>query len=255
LKLGGNINYTNSDNSSPNSGSVAGAAFNTSGLGRIAMVQAPNVPAFLPNGDYNVSGSAIGKGANVLAPNYPNPLPIIDLDKNTSETNRFFSNINTELKLLEGLTFNNNFTWDLRNTTNQQFWNPINGDGNSYNGYAYNNSAKNNNWLIFNTLVYTKSFGEHNLTVLGGHEAQGTRLENWGAVRYNLTDSYLINSKAIISPMMQVEMALQNLTLTLILLLLTIISPINISSQVISVVMDFLHWQKVKNGGILVEHL
>jgi TonB-linked SusC/RagA family outer membrane protein len=190
LKLGGNINYTNSDNSSPNSGSVAGAAFNTSGLGRIAMVQAPNVPAFLPNGDYNVSGSAIGKGANVLAPNYPNPLPIIDLDKNTSETNRFFSNINTELKLLEGLTFNNNFTWDLRNTTNQQFWNPINGDGNSYNGYAYNNSAKNNNWLIFNTLVYTKSFGEHNLTVLGGHEAQGTRLENWGAVRYNLTDSY-----------------------------------------------------------------
>ena len=48
LKLGGNINYTNSDNSSPNSGSVAGAAFNTSGLGRIAMVQAPNVPAFLP---------------------------------------------------------------------------------------------------------------------------------------------------------------------------------------------------------------
>ncbi|WP_313191264.1 TonB-dependent receptor [Sphingobacterium sp.] len=190
IKLGTNLTFTNSDNRSPNSGSVAGAAFNTSGLGRIAMVQAPNVPAFLPNGDYNVSGSAIGKGANILAPNYPNPLPIRDLDKNTSETSRFFANVSAEIKLLDGLTLNNNFNWDLRNTTNQQFWNPINGDGYSYNGYAYNNQAKNNNWLIFNTLVYNKSFGNHNLTALAGHEAQSTRIENWGAVRYDLTDGF-----------------------------------------------------------------
>ncbi len=190
LKLGANLNFTNSANNSPNSGSVAGAAFNTSGLGRIAMVQAPNVSPYLENGDYNVTGSSIGKGANVLAPNYPNPLPIIDLDKNLSETNRFFSNINSEIKLVEGLTFNTNFTWDLRNTENQQFWNPINGDGYSYNGYAYNNHAKNNNWLVFNTLVYNKSFGDHNFTAMAGHEAQSTRLENWGAIRYDLTDGY-----------------------------------------------------------------
>src|SRR5690606_17321932 len=190
IKLGTNLTFTNSDNRSPNSGSVEGAAFNTSGLGRIAMVQAPNVPAFLPNGDYNVSGSAIGKGANVLAPNYPNPLPIRDLDKNSSETSRFFANVSAEVKLLDGLTLNNNFNWDLRNTTNQQFWNPINGDGYSYNGYAYNNQAKNNNWLLFNALVYNKAFGNHNLTVLGGHEAQSTRTENWGAVRYDLTDGF-----------------------------------------------------------------
>ena len=190
FKLGANLNFTNSANNSPNSGSVAGAAFNTSGLGRIAMVQAPNVPGYLPNGDYNVTGSSIGKGANVLAPNYPNPLPIRDLDKNSSETNRFFANINSTFNLLDGLTLNNNFTWDLRNTNNQQFWNPINGDGYSYNGYAYNNSAKSNNWVVLNSLVYNKSFGDHNLVVLAGHEAQSTRVENWGGVRYDLTDWY-----------------------------------------------------------------
>ncbi|WP_156306236.1 SusC/RagA family TonB-linked outer membrane protein [Sphingobacterium endophyticum] len=190
FKLGANLNFTNSANNSPNSGSVAGAAFNTSGLGRIAMVQAPNVPGYLPNGDYNVTGSSIGKGANVLAPNYPNPLPIRDLDKNSSETNRFFANINSTFNLLDGLTLNNNFTWDLRNTNNQQFWNPINGDGYSFNGYAYNNSAKSNNWVVLNSLVYNKSFGDHNLVVLAGHEAQSTRVENWGGVRYDLTDWY-----------------------------------------------------------------
>src|SRR5690606_7734820 len=54
----------------------------------------------------------------------------------------------------------------------------------------YNNQAKNNNWLLFNALVYNKAFGNHNLTVLGGHEAQSTRTENWGAVRYDLTDGF-----------------------------------------------------------------
>lgn len=190
FKLTTTMNFTNNFNKAPNSGSVAGAAFNTSGLGRIALVQAPNVSPFNADGSYNLNGSAIGKGANVLAPNYPNPLPIIDLDKNSSETNRFFASVGGEFRIVEGLTLSSNVTWDLRNTENIQFWNPLNGDGYSYNGYAYNNHAKGNNWNIINTLSYVKSFNDHNFTFLVGNDSQKTRTENWGAVRYDLTDYF-----------------------------------------------------------------
>ncbi|MGJ1203748.1 SusC/RagA family TonB-linked outer membrane protein [Sphingobacterium lactis] len=190
FKLGSSITYTNSENSSPNSGSVPGAAFNTSGLGRIAVVQAPNVSPYLPNGDYSVNGASIGKGANVLAPNYPNPLPIIDLDKNLSETNRLFANIHADINILKDLKFSSNYTWDLRNTNNEQFWNPINGDGLGYGGYAYNNSSKANNWIFMNNLVYNKRWNDHNFVVLVGHESQLTRIDDWGAVRTGLTDRY-----------------------------------------------------------------
>ena len=188
FKFVSTLNFTNSLNKGPNSGSVSGSAFNTSGLARIANVQAPNVSPYNADGSYNLNGSAIGKGANVLAPNYPNPLPIIDLDKNSSETNRFFATVGGEFKLLEGLTLNSNVSWDLRNTENIQFWNPENGDGYGYNGYAYNNHAKGNNWSITNVLNYEKSIDNNNFSFLIGNEAQNTRTENWGAVRYDLTD-------------------------------------------------------------------
>ncbi len=190
FKFGGSFSYTNSHNQSPNSGSVPGAAFNTSGLGRIAMVQAPNVSPYLPDGGYSVAGNSIGKGKNVLAPNYPNPMPIIDLDKNTSETNRLFANANFEANIIEGLKFSSSYTWDLRNTGNQTFWNPINGDGFSYQGYASNNTAKANNWIFMNNLVYSKSINDHNFVLLVGHESQLNRVETWGGTRTALTDRF-----------------------------------------------------------------
>lgn len=192
LKLGANINFTNNINNAPNSGSYVDGAFASSGLGRIALAQAPNVPIYnaaISNG-YNVENNAIGRGANAIAMQWSNPQVLIDLDKNSSETNRLFSNFAAELKLLEGLTFKTSFTWDLRNTENIRFWNPINGDGQSTIGNAYNNHAKADNWNWINTLRYQKSFNDHNLNIIVGSDAQKTRVTNWGGVRQGLADPF-----------------------------------------------------------------
>ncbi|MGN5954784.1 SusC/RagA family TonB-linked outer membrane protein [Sphingobacterium lactis] len=188
VNFAGSFTYTNSENFSPNSGSIPDAAFNTSGLGRIAMVQAPNVAPFLKDGSYNVVGSSIGPGKNVLLPNYPNPMPIIEKDKGSSETNRMFLNGTLGVNIIDGLKLNSTYTLDLRNVENKTFWNPINGDGFNYGGYATNSNMKANNWILMNNLVYTKSFNDHNLVLLVGHEAQLNRFETWGATRTNLTD-------------------------------------------------------------------
>ncbi|WDF69274.1 TonB-dependent receptor [Sphingobacterium oryzagri] len=192
LKIGTNINFTNNINNAPNSGSYVDGAFASSGLGRIALAQAPNVPIYNPAlaHGYNVENNAIGRGANALAMQWSNPQVLIDLDKNSSETNRLFSNLFAELKLVDGLTFRTSFTWDLRNTENIRFWNPINGDGFSTVGNAYNNSAKADNWNWINTLQYQKAFGDHNLNMILGSDAQKTRVTNWGGVRQGLADPF-----------------------------------------------------------------
>ena len=191
LKLLGNINYTNSRNKSPNSGSDPGSAFNTSGLGRIGVAQAPNVAPYNEDGSYHVENAAIGRGANLTNLQFPNPEVLINEDKNSSENNRLFANLAAELQLLQGLTFRTSYTWDLRLTEDQQFWNPINGDGVSYNGYAYNRNGRGDNWNWINTLQYQRSFGGlHNLNLSLSTDAQEQRTETWGSNRQDLIDPF-----------------------------------------------------------------
>lgn len=190
LKINSTISFTNTLNQAPNSGSYVGGAFASSGLGRLAIAQVPNVPAYNPDGSYYLSGSAIGPGANKLNPTFANPMPLIDLDKNKSETNRLLATFGGEIKIIDGLYFNTSFTWDLRNTDNNRFWNPRQGDGYGTNGQAYNNSTKSNNWNFINTLRYQKSFGKHNLMALVGSDAQKRRLDAWGGQRQDIADDF-----------------------------------------------------------------
>ncbi|WP_166335141.1 SusC/RagA family TonB-linked outer membrane protein [Sphingobacterium chungjuense] len=191
FKVFSNVSYNNTINNAPNSGSVDGAAFNSSGLGRIAVAQAPNVPIYNADGSYNIEQNALGRGANQVASAFSNPQTLIDLDRNSSETNRLLANLGAELKLLDGLTFRTSYTWDLRQTQNIQFWNPVNGDGWSYNGRAYNHQARSDNWNWINTLQYSTSIDDtHNLSLMIGSDAQKTRVTNWGAVRENLADDF-----------------------------------------------------------------
>lgn len=189
LDLTLNMNYNNSLNKSPNSGSVAGAAFNSSGLGRIAIAAAPNVSVYNAAGTYNLAAQYIGSNANLIGSTWAHPTVLIEKDLNSSENNRFLANVGATVKIVEGLTFKSTYSWDRSNTENIQFWNPLTGDGYTYTGYAYNNTAKRNNWNWINTLQFNKSFdGVHNLNLTLGSDVQKTRTVNWGAVRQNLGD-------------------------------------------------------------------
>lgn len=191
LKLFGNINYSNTLNKAPMSGSNSGGAFNTSGLGRIAVAQVPNLPAFLPDGSYNLENNTLGRLNNLLPAQFPNAAVVRDLDKITSETSRIIANVGAELQLAKGLNAKTNYTWDRRNTENIRFFNPYNGDGWTAKGDAYNNSARSDNWNWINTLSYQLSFNDaHFISLVAGSDVQKTRIQNWGAQRQGLADFF-----------------------------------------------------------------
>lgn len=191
LKLSANINFANSQNKSPNSGSYTGGAFATSGLGRIAVAQVPNLPPYNEDGTYNLENNTVGRRNNLLPAQFPNAAALRDLDKNISETNRIISNLGAEIKLHEGLTFKTTYSWDFRTIENIRFWNPFNGDGQSSGGDAYNQQTRSDNWNWINTLQYLKTFGEkHNLSLVAGSDVQKRRSTSWGAERQGLADFF-----------------------------------------------------------------
>lgn len=193
MKLSANFNYNNSVNASPNSGSAPGSAFASSGIGRIAVAMSPNVSPRNADGSYSTNGSSntIGNGNNLFPQQWSNPIVIIEQDRNISETSRLLANLAGEFSLAKGLKFKSAYSWDRGNTENILFWNPLQGDGWSYNGYAYNNTAKRNNWNWINTLIYDATFGDaHSMNVLVGSDVQKMRTENWGAVRQNVSDPF-----------------------------------------------------------------
>jgi len=163
LKFTTNFNYSNTFNKAPMSGSNPGGAFNTSGLGRIAVAQVPNLPAYLPDGNYNLENNTVGRMNNLLPAQFPNPAVVRDLDKITSENTRLIANLGAEIKIIEGLMYKISYSWDRRNTENIRFFNPYNGDGWAASGDAYNNTARSDNWNLINTLQYNWKLGEkHN---------------------------------------------------------------------------------------------
>jgi TonB-linked SusC/RagA family outer membrane protein len=191
MKLTANFNYSNTFNKAPMSGSNPGGAFNTSGLGRIAVAQVPNLPARLPDGSLNLENNTIGRMNNLLPAQFPNPASVRDLDKISSENTRLIANLGVEFNLAKGLTAKSSYSWDRRNTENIRFLNPFNGDGWSTSGDAYNNTARSDNWNLINTLQYNLTLAnKHNFSAIIGSDVQKTRVLNWGAQRQGLADFF-----------------------------------------------------------------
>lgn len=193
LKLNMNMAYANGLNASPNSGSLSGGAFASSGLGRIATALSPNLRPYNADGSFslNPANGTVGNENNLIPTSWSNPAVLINKDRNTSESTRFIANLGAELKLTDELLLKSSYSWDRSNTENIQFWNPQSGDGRGFNGYAYNNNNRRNNWNWINTLNFNKTFSDvHNFNVIIGNEVQRTRLDDWGAVRQNLSDPF-----------------------------------------------------------------
>ncbi len=196
LKISANVNYNNSINNSPPSGSNPGSAFTSGGLGRLAIAQAPSLAPYDAAGELSIQPGTpyIGRGNNLVPITWYNPLAVRDLDRNVSENNRLIANLVGQIKIVEDLNFKTSYSWDRGNTENIVFWNPISGDGWFSNGLADNNNYRRNNWNFINTLQYQKTFADnHNLTLLVGSDVQKTRVELWGAQRQDLSDPFFTN--------------------------------------------------------------
>lgn len=85
---------------------------------------------------------------------------------------KVFGNVYADIKLLEGLSFRTNFGVDYDGITSKDIFRTY------QRGFLANNVAEltirqthQTNWVFNNTLLYTKSFGQHELTALAGTEA------------------------------------------------------------------------------------
>ncbi|WP_372746315.1 SusC/RagA family TonB-linked outer membrane protein [Lutibacter sp.] len=107
-----------------------------------------------------------------------------DIDEITSLNGKTFFDI----KLMEGLVFTTNVSFDQRNLYNTVFWNKEVGDG-APNGYAsrtYNRRTS----VGFNQLLnYNTSIGKHNISALAAHESLELRINAmYGAKREIIAD-------------------------------------------------------------------
>ncbi|MDX5436902.1 MAG: TonB-dependent receptor, partial [Pontibacter sp.] len=192
LRINGAANYVNSFNSAPNTGSVPGSSFNTSGLGRLAIVTAPNVAARNADGSYNIrTDNTMGRGNNLTQSGFTNPLPLLDLSSFTSESDRVFGTFGADVTLVKGVNFKTSYAIDRTTVEGISFQTPLHGDGFSNKGNATNTMQRLDNWNWINTLNIQKTLGEnHNFNFLAGSDIQSFENRGWGANRFGVADNF-----------------------------------------------------------------
>ena len=200
IKVGGNVAYGSTNNSAPNTGSLDGESFNTGGIGRLAFVLSPVVDPYKYNADgtqieglagYNVANGALGVGKNKQSVGFLNPMPLIDLNRNSSRGSQIQTSAYAQYEIIDGLRLKTQFGIDNLAGANEQFWTGFHGDGLASNGRATNVYVENKRWNWQNTLQYSRTIADkHDLDLLVGHEEQGSTFEGWGATRTSVADPF-----------------------------------------------------------------
>ncbi|GHN02649.1 SusC/RagA family TonB-linked outer membrane protein [Cytophagales bacterium WSM2-2] len=175
LKAGINLNA--SDASTDLVGSSGdGAGGNGGSVIRYAYFRSPAVPI------YDSAGGFVDKPTlfNFFGDGY-NPVGMLAYNQNKRITDRLFGKFYVVLKPIEGLTITSNFGIDFTSQNQRRFdrnWGTPSG------GIPRINSPnrltviddRNHTLTFSNFATYTKSFGQHGLTILAGTEAIQTEL-------------------------------------------------------------------------------
>lgn len=183
LSFGTNLNVNRTEyngvNSSPSG--LSGNIFN-------AIRQLPNTPiydALNPTG-YNLSSNnaAVGQWDNLAAVGdaITNIMYVLDHNKYKSTTTRIIASVFANAKITSDLSYKLQVSADNASTDGFQYWNPIHGDGRSFNGYVYQENRNLLRWNWQNILNYKHTFAEdHNLGVTGVAEYQKSQDKTlWG---------------------------------------------------------------------------
>jgi TonB-dependent starch-binding outer membrane protein SusC len=125
-----------------------------------------------------------------------NPVAVRDLNIITSQNDALAGDINAELNLAKGLTFNTKYGVNYQTVEDKTFYNSLTGDGiqttaTTDDGRAFNSVGKFNITNFQNYLTYDfKVRNDHSITLLAGSEEQTTKSDRWGASRSGLTDQF-----------------------------------------------------------------
>ncbi len=181
LKIGGSMNYAHTVQDNTFLGRGSGSVSNLAGWARGT---APIYPVFgrdaqgnlvrddngnprfdfgLANDDFAGTRPAFKANANPVA------TALKDIDGNT--TDNFSGRFNASITFLKDFEFTYNYSADVTNSRITEFATPIGGDAFSVNGRITSRSNRSITIANQQLLNWRKSFGDHNLTALIGHES------------------------------------------------------------------------------------
>ncbi len=199
LSVGAKVAYSNEQNlAATSSGSLPGEAFSTGGLGRVAVVTAPNVSPYNNDGSYNInsaSPSLIGSMNNKQSQiGFYNPVISLDKNKSNSESNHTQANAYIQIKPFNWLAYKSVYGIDYLYLDNLVYYDPISGEGYSTTGYAASSYSKNKRSVWTNTLSFDYTIAsKHTIGLLAGIEEQRTNTESFGLARQTVSDPYFTN--------------------------------------------------------------
>ncbi len=100
----------------------------------------------------------------------------------------------------EGLKFQVNFGTDYYNANSMQYWNPFNGNAADVGGEIVKENSNSLSYTFNQLLSYNRSFGEHNIDVLVGHEFYDYSSSGLYGVKTGLPGAgiYELNAAAVI---------------------------------------------------------
>jgi TonB-linked SusC/RagA family outer membrane protein len=130
------------------------------------------LPSYTPynaDGSYNLVGSTMGNLHNVIA--------LTELDKRFSRDVGLRGNMFAEYKILENLKFKTSLSGDYNVLEEDQYNNPLHGDGAPTSGRAFSYYTRFMNRIWTNTLDYQQKLSkskDFNLNFMVGYEAQKT---------------------------------------------------------------------------------
>jgi TonB-linked SusC/RagA family outer membrane protein len=195
LKITGSGAFNISSNQSFDSGSLPGESMTTTGATRLALVLPPNVPAYNPDGSFNVnpaSNGTLGKGNNTANIPLYNPVSLFALTTNNSENSHFNGNIALALKPWKQLEIKTLYAIDRLEREDNIYGSPsLGSDSYSSNGSATNISDLYQHEAWTNTVHFDNRFAsKHHLSVLLGSDFQKTRRSSWGARATQASDDF-----------------------------------------------------------------
>jgi TonB-linked SusC/RagA family outer membrane protein len=182
LSIGTNLNVNRTEYNGLNSSAsgLSGNIFNT-------IRQLPNTPIYNPANatGYNITtNGTVGQWDNLAAAgdNITNIIYVLDHNKYQSTTTRIIASAFANAKITSDLSYKLQVSGDNASTDGFQYWNPVHGDGRSFNGYVYQDNTNLLRWNWQNILNYKHTFAQdHNLGLTGVAEYQKSKSKTlWG---------------------------------------------------------------------------
>ena len=144
---------------------LAGGAFGNPVLSSYFLL--PTYSAYNADGSYNLTSANLGGLHNTIA--------LSDLDKRYLRQASLRGSVNAEYKIFENLKFKSNYGADFNLLEEDQYNNPLHGDGQASNGRAFSYYSRFYNWVWTNTLDLQQNItkgGDLSLFAQVGYEAQ-----------------------------------------------------------------------------------